>query len=177
MILANPPVMDLLGILVMDQVPGRYASLDPLAMAGWVGCLLTAINLIPIGQLDGGHIFNALLPRWSQPLSKVLLAAAFVAGMSWMGWAFWGLILLVLGAWVGLPVPERPGLTLRARCIAVLAVICFGLTFMPRPIEVEIMPLSQLSLVDDSGAPLSAEVRQAIDAKVEELLAGHEADQ
>ncbi|NOY26007.1 MAG: site-2 protease family protein, partial [Oligoflexia bacterium] len=57
MILANPPIMDLLGQLVIGHAPGRYAELDPLAMAGWVGCLVTGINLLPIGQLDGGHVF------------------------------------------------------------------------------------------------------------------------
>jgi len=176
MILANPPIMDLLGYLVMDQAPGRYASLDPLAMAGWVGCLLTAINLIPIGQLDGGHIFNALRPRWSRLVSKLLLATAFVAGAAWMGWAFWGVILLLLGAWVSLPVPERPGLTPRARWIAVLAGLSFVLTFMPRPIEVEVMPISELSLVDEEGRPLPPELRAAIQAKVDALLAEYEAD-
>jgi membrane-associated protease RseP (regulator of RpoE activity) len=175
MILANPPVMDLLGELVLGQAPGRYASLDPLAMAGWVGCLLTAINLLPIGQLDGGHIFNALAPSWSGRLSKVLLVVAFIAGWIWAGWAFWAVLLLVLGAWVSLPVPHQPGLTRRARVIAVLALLSFLLTFMHRPIDIETMPLSKLALVDADGEPLDPVLRQAIDDRVAELLADHEA--
>ena len=175
MILANPPVMDLMGEWVLGQAPSRYAMLDPLAMAGWVGCLLTAINLLPIGQLDGGHIFNALQPRWSATLSKVMLAIAFVAGWAWAGWAFWGVLLLVLGAWVSLPVPERPGLTRRAKVIAALAGVSFLFSFMPRPLELESMPISQLKLVDESKQPLAPELQAAIEQRVAELLAAHEA--
>jgi membrane-associated protease RseP (regulator of RpoE activity) len=175
MILANPPVMDLLGGIVLEQAPSRYASLDPLAMAGWVGCLLTAINLLPIGQLDGGHIFNAIMPRWSARLSKLLLGVAFVAGWAWAGWAFWAVLLLLLGAWVSLPVPEQPPLTRRAKIIAGLAVVCFLLSFMPRPIELESMSLTDLVLIDEQGEPLDTELKEAIDVRVAELLAEHEA--
>ena len=175
MILANPPVMDLLGELSLGHAPGRYASLDPLAMAGWVGCLLTAINLLPIGQLDGGHIFNALWPRWSRRVSKLLLGVAFVAGWAWAGWAFWAVLLLLLGAWVSLPVPEAPGLTRRAKLVAMLALVSFLLSFMPRPIDIEAMPLSDLSLVDGAGQPLDPALQSAIEQRVAELLAAHEA--
>jgi len=171
MVLANPPVMDLLGTVVLGHVPGRYATLDPLATAGWVGCLLTAINLLPIGQLDGGHIFNALAPRWSRRVSRALLAVAFVAGIAWMGWAFWALILLVLGAWVSLPVPEEPALTRRSRWVALAAFLAFTLTFMPRPLEMEQFPLSELSLVDERGEPLDADLRAQIDALMAQRLA------
>jgi membrane-associated protease RseP (regulator of RpoE activity) len=73
MVLANPPIMDMLGTLVLGAPPSRYATLDPLATAGWVGCLLTAINMIPIGQLDGGHILNAIAPSVAPRVSKLLL--------------------------------------------------------------------------------------------------------
>ncbi len=175
MILANPPLMDILGEMVLGQAPSRYSSLDPLAMAGWVGCLLTAINLLPIGQLDGGHIFNSLAPDWSGPLSKVLLGVALLAGWFWAGWAFWAILLLSLGAWVSLPVPRSPGLSRRARIVAVLAFISFLLTFMYRPIELEVMSIADLALVDEDGVPLEPELRAAIDVRLAELLAEYEA--
>ncbi len=171
MVLANPPVMDLLGSIVLGTPPSRYATLDPLATAGWVGCLLTAINLLPIGQLDGGHIFNALAPQWAGRLSRILLGVAFCAGIVWMGWAFWAVILLALGAWISLPVPHAPKLTRRARWVAVAALISFVLSFMPRPLVMEAFSLKDLKLIDEYGQELDAELRQQIDARVDELLA------
>lgn len=137
MILANPPVMDLLGTILMGAPPGRYDTLDPLAMAGWVGCLLTGINLLPIGQLDGGHIANALAPRLAPTISKIGVGLALISGLLWGGWIVWGLMLLALRAWISLPVPRWPPLTLRARVIAVLAFASLLLSFMPRPLELE----------------------------------------
>lgn len=156
LILANPPLMDLLGILLNGQAPGRYAELDPLAMAGWVGCLVTAINLVPIGQLDGGHVFNALSPRHALRLSRFGVGVALLAGMLWPGWAFWGLLLMAMGVWRSLPVPLHPQPSRRARVVAVLALATFGLCFMPRPVEVENVPLDQIRFVTPDGEPLVA---------------------
>lgn len=163
MVLANPPIMDVLGTLVMGSPPSRYATLDPLATAGWVGCLLTAINLIPIGQLDGGHIANAIHPKRAQILSRLLLGVALGAAVLWAGWAFWAILLLVMGAWVSLPVPESPGLTLRAWIIGLFALCSFVLTFMPAPIEMEGFPLQSINWVDAEGAPISADIRAELD--------------
>ncbi len=158
MILANPLVMDAVGIGLMDAPPSRYASLDPLATAGWVGCLLTAINLIPIGQLDGGHILNALAPRWAPVVSRILLAAALVAGLLWTGWAFWALLLYAMGAWVSLPVPEDPPPSKRACGFAAVTAVTFGLSFMPAPIEIEGFQLDKLGWVDAQGQPIDPSI-------------------
>ena len=155
LILANPPIMDLVGLLVLGRVPGRYDVLDPLAMAGWVGCLVTAVNLLPVGQLDGGHIFNALSPRHALRLSRLGVALAFVAGLVWPGWAFWGLLLLGLRAWRSLPVPLYPPPTGRARVVAALAVLTLLACLMPRPLEVEHLRLDQLRFVTPAGEPLA----------------------
>lgn len=171
MILANPPIMDLFGTLVLEAPPSRYATLDPLATAGWVGCLLTAINLIPIGQLDGGHIVNALAPKAAPTVSRALLVCAFLAGLLWTGWAFWAVLLLVMGAWVSLPVPEQPALSVRARIIAGLTLVTFGLSFMPSPIEVEGFSLDELAWVDDEGEPIDASVKAELRAAMNDRLA------
>ncbi|MCB9793350.1 MAG: site-2 protease family protein [Alphaproteobacteria bacterium] len=142
LIFNNPPVMDLLGQLMLGAPPGRFDTLHPLALAGWVGCLLTAINLIPIGQLDGGHILNGLRPRWAPRVSRVLLGVAIAAGLAWTGWAFWGVLLLVMGAWRALEVPEQPAPTRRSRWVALATLVAFALTFMPVPVEMDSMPVS-----------------------------------
>ena len=140
----EPPVMDLVSWLSVDRLPGRYDTFSPLAEAGWFGCLLTAINLLPIGQLDGGHIANALSPKWAPKIVRPLIALAFLAGvLVYPGWILWALLILLLGAWTSLPVPHEPGLTPRARLIALLAALTFGLSFVPQPIEIENVPLPE----------------------------------
>ena len=156
-ILANPPLMDIVGVMLNGEAPGRYASLDPVAFAGWVGCLLTAINLIPIGQLDGGHILNALLPQHARNLSKVGVGLLLLAGLVyWPGWGVWGILLLVMRAWVSLEVPLESGLTTRAKVIAVLTLGAFALSFMPKPIEIESMKYRDIRWIDDEGNPTEA---------------------
>jgi len=159
-ILANPPLMDLLGTLLLGAPPGRYAELDPLAMAGWVGCLLTAINLIPIGQLDGGHVFNALFPSRARLVGRIGLAAAFLGVLVWPGWLVWGALLLTMRASVSLPVPSDPPPSRRARWTAVAALAALLVTFMPRPIEVETFDLDELTFQTPDGRVIpNAEVR------------------
>lgn len=158
LILANPLVLDLLGLLFNGRVPGRYATLDPLAMAGWVGCMVTAVNLLPIGQLDGGHVLNALLPRWATRISRVGVGMAFLGGVFWTGWAVWGLLLLLMGAWRSLPAPLHPPPTARARGIALFTLLVFVLCFMPRPLEIENISIHDLRFVDPAGQPLLAPI-------------------
>ena len=138
LIFADPWIVELLGTWVIGAPPGRYAELHPVALAGWVGCLLTSINLLPLGQADGGHVLGALLPRWARHISWGVIALMLVGGvLVWPGWAVWAGVLMIMGAWRNLAVPERPPLTVRARWLAVAALGVLILTFMPRPIEIE----------------------------------------
>jgi len=136
-----------------------------------VGCLVTAINLIPIGQLDGGHIANALFPGKAPLLSKALLGVALLGGAFWSGWAFWAILLVVMGAWVSLPVPDRPSLSSRARAIAALTLVSFGLSFMLQPIQVEGFEIADLDWVDHAGEPIDESVRAQLRNALAERLA------
>ncbi len=140
LIFNNPPVMDLLGVVLLGAPPGRFDTLTPVALAGWVGCLLTAINLVPIGQLDGGHVLGAWAPRWSARVSRVLLLVAIAAGVLWTGWAFWAVLLWWMRANVGVETDRSSHLTRRARVLAAACVVVFFLTFMPRPVELDVLP-------------------------------------
>jgi Zn-dependent protease len=71
--------------------------LHPVARAAWVGTFMTAMNLLPVGQLDGGHIFYAFFPRRHKLVSKVLCFAMLPLGVFWYGWTFWGVVLLLIG--------------------------------------------------------------------------------
>jgi membrane-associated protease RseP (regulator of RpoE activity) len=138
LIFGNPAIMDHLGALILGEAPGRYDGLTPLALAGWVGCFLTALNLLPVGQLDGGHIVTSLSPRWAPLFSKLTLGILFAAGFFfWEGWAVWAVLLLLMGAWENLEVPVEPALSKRARWIAVCTALFMGLCFMVRPLETE----------------------------------------
>lgn len=139
LIFANPLLMDLLGKLILGAAPGRFDQLTPMALAGWVGCLLTAMNLLPIGQLDGGHILSGLWPKAAPKVSKLLLGVAIAAGVLWTPWAVWGLLLFFFRGYKNLEVPAEPPLTPRARWVAALVGIAFILSFMPVPIEMDTM--------------------------------------
>lgn len=71
--------------------------LHPVARAAWVGMFMTAMNLLPVGQLDGGHILYSFFPRRHKLVSKLLCVAMLPLGVFWNGWTFWGAVLLLIG--------------------------------------------------------------------------------
>jgi len=114
--------------------------LTPLALAAWIGCLLTCMNLLPIGQLDGGHIVTALWPRHAAMVGRCSIGILFLLGFLWVGWAVWAGFLILMRANQGLEVPEAPGLTVRARIVGLMALVSLGLTFMSAPIQTDVLP-------------------------------------
>jgi membrane-associated protease RseP (regulator of RpoE activity) len=107
---------------------------DPVAFAAWTGCLLTAMNLLPLGQLDGGHVVGALTPRWAETVGWATTGGLLLAGLWWPGWAVWAGLLHLLGARTPLE-PRRPEATLgtRPRLVAAAAIGAFGLAVVPVP--------------------------------------------
>lgn len=96
LILGEPLVFKLMSSLIFGPLPeGQDVLLHPLAFAGWVGIFITALNLIPIGQLDGGHILYALLRRKAHPVATAILALGIV-GMVVGGYWGWSLIIVLL---------------------------------------------------------------------------------
>ena len=73
--------------------------LHPLAYAGWVGIFITGLNLIPIGQLDGGHVLYALLLRRAHPIAMFMLFAAVIAVgvFGYWGWSVMLMLLFLMG--------------------------------------------------------------------------------
>jgi membrane-associated protease RseP (regulator of RpoE activity) len=93
---SNPPLFRFLAALILGPMPkGTDLLKDPMAFAGWVGLFITSLNLIPIGQLDGGHVLYALLRRKAHKVAKFLLfAALFLVIWKWELLHFW---LVMLG--------------------------------------------------------------------------------
>ena len=134
-VFANPTVMDLVGEATIGAAPGTLDRLSPVALAGWVGCFLTAINMLPIGQLDGGHIMSAVSPRFAQTVSKVTLFAMVAVGWYfWLGWTVWGAIIYFTGASEGLEIERQTPLQSRNWLCLIMAVLAFGLSFMISPV-------------------------------------------
>jgi len=77
--------------------PSSVLSLHPLALAGWVGILVTAMNLLPAGSLDGGHVFRALLGERARYVSYLAAAALFGLGLLYLGWMVLAVLVILLG--------------------------------------------------------------------------------
>jgi membrane-associated protease RseP (regulator of RpoE activity) len=115
-------------------VPLDNLYLHPVAIAAWVGMFATALNLLPGGQLDGGHIVFAVSPRWHRAVSTMTIL--FLIPLSlyrWIGWLLWAVVLRITGMRHPV-VPESPAITRSRRWLAVLAIIMLLLTFTPTPI-------------------------------------------
>jgi membrane-associated protease RseP (regulator of RpoE activity) len=111
----------------------NQASPHPILVAGWIGLFITALNLIPGGQLDGGHILYALSPRVHRAITNVLPFLLFIAGaVYWVGWIFWGVFLLI-PALRHPKVPIDSGLSPSRVVLGVCGLILFVLTFTPTP--------------------------------------------
>jgi membrane-associated protease RseP (regulator of RpoE activity) len=98
--LGEPIIFKLMAYLTFGPLAkGEDIALHPVAFAGWVGIFITALNLIPIGQLDGGHILYALLLRRAGRVAQVLLAAAMIAIVVWgyWGWTLMIALLMLMG--------------------------------------------------------------------------------
>ncbi len=122
----------LLGKLIFPGVAASDIYLHPAARAAWVGMLATALNLLPIGQLDGGHIVYALIPRRHGVISVVLSLLLLPLGKFWFGWLLWGLALLIFGRRHPM-VYDSSELDAGRRKLALLALLIFVLcfTFVP----------------------------------------------
>ncbi|HEX5446634.1 MAG TPA: site-2 protease family protein [Pirellulales bacterium] len=96
MMLGEPLFFKLLVYLTFGSLDAAHdVALHPLAYAGWVGIFITGLNMIPIGQLDGGHVLYALLLRRAHGVAVVLFTAAAVA-VALFGYGGWSLMLLLL---------------------------------------------------------------------------------
>jgi membrane-associated protease RseP (regulator of RpoE activity) len=129
-------LLAVLGIGGAAQVPLYSAYLHPTAVAAWVGMFATALNLLPGGQLDGGHLIYSLLPRAHKWVSRVAILALLPMGYwLWQGWLVWAVLLGVSG--LRHPqVPEWPGVGGRRWILGLFALALLILTFMPVPIAI-----------------------------------------
>jgi membrane-associated protease RseP (regulator of RpoE activity) len=109
---------------------------SPVAFAGWAGLLVTALNLIPAGTLDGGHVIYSLFGEQAKKLFPFIWGVLILLGIFWQGWWLWAVLLLWLGRVHAEPLDQITQLDSRRRAVAVLVIIIFILTFSPVPFAV-----------------------------------------
>ena len=116
-----------------SRFPMNEIAFHPVAIAAWVGMFMTALNLLPGGQLDGGHIVYAVWPRWHRRISAYLVLALIPMGLLfWTGWLVWAAILMTFGTRHPL-VPSEPGLDAKRKWLAAFGLLMFVLTILPTP--------------------------------------------
>jgi len=133
--LGDPLIFKILQHSLIGEIPHGYdIVLHPFGYAGWVGVFVTALNLIPVGQLDGGHIIYALFgekSKWVFGLSIVLLAILSIFYNP--GWLALVIILLIFGMRHPEPLDRETELDGKRKLIAILMLIIFLLSFTPSP--------------------------------------------
>ncbi len=135
--LGEPLLFSFLSKIMIGNVPeGSDLFLSPMAFAGWAGLFVTALNLLPIGQLDGGHVIYALLGKHSSIVYKVGIGIfCLITIFVFRGWIFFAIMLLLFGFKHPPPVDPIAPLDFKRKCIGVLILVVFLLSFSPIPLR------------------------------------------
>ena len=133
--LADPLLFSFIQRLVIGQVPeGHEILIHPIGYAGWVGLFVTALNLLPVGQLDGGHILYALFGKRSRTLFFITLAVmTFITIFYNPGWILLLVLIVLFGFRHPPPLDDETPLDGRRKVIGGIMFLAFLLSFTPTP--------------------------------------------
>ena len=130
--LGFPLAFHLAARVLHSGVPLAGLSLHPIAAAAWVGFFATSLNLLPGGQLDGGHILYSVSPRLHRLITLLTVFALVPLGKYlWMGWFLWAVMLVVTSNHPR--VPRYPSVAGNRRGIAICGLLMLALSFTPAP--------------------------------------------
>jgi membrane-associated protease RseP (regulator of RpoE activity) len=118
---------------------GLDVFLHPVALAGWTGLLVTALNLIPAGQLDGGHLAYALLGERARWLTWIVVAVLVGLSFLWNGWIIWAGLVFFLGRVHAVPMDDITRLRGHEKMLVVLLFVILALVFTPIPIDFRLL--------------------------------------
>lgn len=136
--LGDSILFSLLSRLILGVAPdGHDILLHPIAFSGWIGLFVTSLNLIPIGQLDGGHITYAFLGTRHLILSRILVVFLFICGIFfWEGWLIWAILMVILGLRHPPVIYWELPLDTKRRLIGIVSMVIFIITFIPAPFKI-----------------------------------------
>ena len=133
--LGTPLIFSMISDLTIGPVPiGHDVLLHPVAFAGWIGMFVTALNLIPIGQLDGGHVVYAVFGQRHRTISLIMIPTLILFGIyGWPGWFLWAVLPLIFGINHPPVLDTDHPLGLSRQIIGWISLAIFVLTFTPTP--------------------------------------------
>jgi hypothetical protein len=136
-VFGEPLIFRIVGSMVFKGVPEGFDVIPhPIAFAGWVGVLVTALNLFPVGQLDGGHVVYALMGQKSRRFAPYIIGIFVLMGIFfWIGWFVWAILIYFLGLKHPHIHDEDKPLSLGRRYVGYLMLVIFILCFIPDPIK------------------------------------------
>lgn len=138
--LGFPLIFRIVYLLHPGAAPLGSLLIHPMAIAAWVGMFATALNLLPGGQLDGGHIVFAISPRSHRLVSRLTELALIPMGyFFWVGWFLWAVLLSITGMRHPV-VPEWPEIGLGRLRMALFALLMLILTLTPAPFQHSSLP-------------------------------------
>jgi len=121
---------------IMGKIPppGMSINLHPIGIAAWFGFFATALNLLPVGQLDGGHVSYALFGGIHKRISQAFLFTLIPLGLFyWQGWLLWTTVLLIIGFRHPITLDDSVPLSKRHTWLGWIALAMFVLCFTPMP--------------------------------------------
>lgn len=121
-------------LVAAEPPPGYIAVLHPVAFAGWVGLLVTMLNLLPIGQLDGGHILYAMFGKLQHKIALIAIAGLIMLSFFWTGWIVWAILGTIMRPAHPPTVMDELSLDKKRKMLGYLCIVVFILCFIPAPI-------------------------------------------
>ncbi len=115
---------------------GVDVFIHQIAYAGWAGLMVTGLNLVPAGTLDGGHIAYALFGRSARYITGAVVLALALLSLLWIGWLLWVALILLVGRRPAVPLDDLTALKPWQVAVAVAMLVIFLLTFAPVPLQV-----------------------------------------
>jgi membrane-associated protease RseP (regulator of RpoE activity) len=133
--LGSSILFSILSWMVHGSLPdSANIILHPIAFSGWIGLLVTSLNLLPVGQLDGGHVAYAVIgPRQGIVAKAVLIILVILGTMGWIGWLVWAVILIFMGIHHPPVIYDWIPLDTKRKVVGWLTISVFVITFTPMP--------------------------------------------
>lgn len=133
----EPVIFKLVAALMGKTTPaGMDLIIHPIGVAAWFGFFATAINLLPAGQLDGGHVSYAIFGRFHKRISQAVLFTLIPLGIFfWPGWLVWSTVLMFIGLRHPMTLADEEPLSPRHKWLAVFGLAMLALCFTPVPFD------------------------------------------